>query len=139
MSVLVDTSFYVALRQSQDPFHRPAVRLADEILRGAHGQTLITDYIVAEILNFASSRIRTPAILQSMLAELTGKATERWVNLTFVDQESFAVAAALYSTLGVRKGLSFTDCTTLAVARRLHVDLLASFDAGFDGLMNRLS
>ena len=37
------------------------------------------------------------------------------------------------------KGLSFTDCTTIALMRRMDVENLVSFDADFDGFTSRIS
>ena len=35
--------------------------------------------------------------------------------------------------------MSFTDCTTIALMRIMHVENVVSFDVGFDGIMPRIS
>jgi len=139
MAVLIDTGFYVAFRNERDPHHERAVELAKAITSGHHGQAFVTDYVIAETLNYAGSRLRSPQLTLAMMADLLGQARDPWMGVTFVDQESFSAASVIFSTIGVRKGLSFTDCTTLAVTRRLKIPLVASFDSGFDGLIERLS
>jgi predicted nucleic acid-binding protein len=55
-----------------------------------------------------------------------------------VSDQSFAQAVRLFRR-HYRRGLSFTDCTTLSVATERKVGQVASFDRGFDGLIARVS
>ena len=57
--------------------------------------------------------------------------------MVFVDEELLKDAWARFMRLAA-KGLSFTDCATLAVMDRYKIDYLLSFDKGFDGLVRRI-
>jgi predicted nucleic acid-binding protein len=53
------------------------------------------------------------------------------------DPDAFGKAIFLFRRHFGRR-LSFTDCTTLAVAELNGVNFVASFDRGFDGLVSRV-
>ena len=59
------------------------------------------------------------------------------IHMVFVDEELFKDAWARFTRLAA-KGLSFTDCATLAMMDRYRIKRLLSFDKGFDGLVRRI-
>ena len=54
------------------------------------------------------------------------------------EDEAFKEAWRLFPRYA-GKGLGFTDCTTIALMRRMDVENLVSFDADFDGITSRIS
>lgn len=138
MSVLVDTSFYVALQNSRDPNHARARTLLKELMEGRHGEVLTSDFIVAEILNYASLKLRVAERRVSMMRELLGRSGAVWMSMAHVDEQVFGAAADLFESGGAAMGLSFTDCTSIIMMRRMGIGTVASFDGGFDALADRL-
>jgi hypothetical protein len=57
--------------------------------------------------------------------------------LLHVDDETFSNSWELFKQYASR-GLSFTDCTTVALMKRSRIDTLLSFDSSFDGIVKRM-
>jgi len=55
-----------------------------------------------------------------------------------VDSEAFKEGWRLFPNYAGR-GLSFTDCTSVALMRLRGIESLLSFDMGFDGIVQRIS
>ncbi len=139
MTILLDTGFLLALHNPRDPLHARAKELSDSIMRGQHGRPLISDYIAAEALNYAVRRAWPREAISRLLRELLGRSDEPWMDLLKIDLEIFEAATAIFEGIGLDKGLSFTDCSSIALAKAMRTSLIASFDGGFDGLLSRLS
>ena len=137
--ILLDTGFFLALRNDRDPFHARAVVIGQEIMGGQHGRPVVSDYIFAEVLNFLSGRQTPEHRFRQVIDELLGRGGHPWVHLVRVGPEMFDAAVALFEKLGPARGLSFTDCSSIVLARGLGTSLIASFDSGFDGVLDRLS
>jgi predicted nucleic acid-binding protein len=54
-----------------------------------------------------------------------------------VSEDAFNAAWELFKSLKERF-LSFTDCTSLAFMEKNGIERIASFDSGFDGLVERI-
>ena len=134
MSVFIDTGVFVAARNMRDINHKRAVELLEKAIRGEYGEIFTSDYVFGEAVTIALVRTGRPDI-----AARTGQlilAMPR-IHMVFVDEELFKDAWAKFTRLAA-KGLSFTDCATLAVMDRYKIDYLLSFDKGFDGLVRRI-
>jgi predicted nucleic acid-binding protein len=138
MTVLIDSGFLVALHSGTDPHHRRAKLLAQEIMAGRYGQPVISDYLVAELLNYASRKFRFADQIVRMVDEVLGRGREPWLDIAWIDRELFERTVDLYGLLGLERGLSFTDCSSVALARAASISHFASFDGGFDGILARL-
>lgn len=138
MVVILDTGFFLALRNDRDPFHARALSISKHLLSGEHGRPVVSDYVLAEVLNYLSSRATPAHRIRKTLDELLGRGPEGWIHLVRIEPEMFDAAVALFERLGVPRGLSFTDCSSIVLARALRTSLIASFDSGFDGILARL-
>jgi predicted nucleic acid-binding protein len=56
----------------------------------------------------------------------------------YTDVEDFETAWMKFQKLG-KKALSFTDCVSISQIARHKIGKIMSFDAGFDGLVTRIS
>lgn len=139
MTVILDTGFLLALHNEHDPHYPRACEIAREIMEGAHGQPVVSDYVVAEALNYVTGRSWPAGRSRVLLADLLGRGEEPWMGLVKVDSEVFEAAVRLFEAVGVEKGLSFTDCSSIVLAKSLKAELIASFDSDFDGVLPRLS
>lgn len=85
-------------------------------------------------------RTRKPAIaieIGELILGSPSRGIPRFIELLQVDDETFARAWALFKRYST-KGLSFTDCTTIALMRGKGIESLISFDRSFDGIVKRL-
>src|SRR3990170_8405648 len=133
MSVLLDTSILVAAANPADQNSGRSIEIFEGISEGEYGAPYLTDYVVDEALTLAWVRTKRPKIVLDLADWLLAPGAKRRPGrLVFVGEDAFEVAAALHRRHLAR--LSFTDCTSLAVVRALHIDRIATFEAGFDGL-----
>ena len=134
MSVFIDTGVFVAARNARDINHKRAVELLEKAIRGEYGGIFTSDYVFCEAVTVALIRTGRPDIAAKtgqLILAMPG------THMVFVDEELFEDAWARFTRLAV-KGLSFTDCATLAIMDRHEIDYLLSFDKGFDGLVRRI-
>jgi predicted nucleic acid-binding protein len=137
MSVLLDTSVLVAAANPQDRNAGRAVEMLNVISSGEHGAPFLTDYVVDEALTLTWVRTkRSKVVLQLADWLLAPETRHRPGRLVFVGDEAFGEAARLHRRHHAR--LSFTDCTSLAVMTGLRIEQIATFEAGFDGLVSVL-
>ena len=59
------------------------------------------------------------------------------MNLLFVDKEVLSKGWEIFVKFADKK-LSFTDCTTIELMKTRDIEYLASFDGGFDGIVERI-
>ena len=117
--------------------HERAVELVNEVARGHHGRAYITDYILAEALNFVVARSRNPKKADEVARDLLGEQGDPWVDLAWVDEGTWRIARDRFRLLSLG-GLSFTDCTSFVFAERNRLSGIMSFDAGFDRVAKRI-
>lgn len=137
MSILVDSSVIIAFLHRRDRMHAAGVRLLGPLLGGARGSPAITDDVANEVLTFLVVKGASRAQLERAIAFLFGDGSEPGpFVLHRVGPDHFAEALRLLRRLRERR-LSFTDCTALAVMGASGIPVIASFDRGFDGLVER--
>jgi uncharacterized protein len=138
VTVLLDSGVLVGARWAKDDLHAPARRALDQALRGRWGRPFVTDFVVDEAVILARVRSRSHALADDLAAFLLGEAPyPATLGLLRVDEAAFTEARDLFRRHQDRF-LSFTDCTTLALAAQHRVDAVLSFDKGFDGLAERI-
>jgi predicted nucleic acid-binding protein len=99
---------------------------------GEHGRAVTSDYVLAEALNFVRQRVKSEAVARTLDGDVFGRAGHRPIvrDVLRVHGGVFASALDAYRTRW-KAGLSFTDWTTVELARVHHIDAVASFDQGF--------
>lgn len=138
MSVLVDSSVIIAFLHRRDGMHETADRFLPALLDGERGPPAVTDDIVDEVLTFLVAKGATRDHLDRAIAFLVGDGeTPGAFVIHRVGPDHFAEGLRLIRRHRKRR-LSFTDCTSLAVMASAGISAIASFDAGFDGLVTRL-
>src|SRR3970282_2617524 len=118
----------IAVHAEGEGNDKRARALFHEIVGGIHGRPYISDYLVAEVLNFFSRKTRSARNLEHLLDEILGRNVQPWFEIIWMDQEVFAHALDLYAVLGVGRGLSFSDCTSVALAKSERVEKNRCFD-----------
>jgi len=138
MSVFVDTGVFVAFHNTRDVNHGRAVEIVREIVEGGLGTAYASDYIFDEAVTVALVRTGRPEIALSVGGMILGEFTAPFLVILRVDGEIFDEAWRLFPRHAER-GLSFTDCTSIALIKARGIESIVSFDGDFDGIMPRLS
>jgi len=122
LSVLLDTGFIIAAFNRRDRYHRWASNLLREILEGRWGPPFVTDYIIDEVLSYAAARLGGDAGLRlgSLLLE------KRVFHIIPVTLDVLLEAWEVYRSRYPR--LSFTDATSVAVARSYNIDYIVTVE-----------
>ena len=134
MAVFIDTGIFVALHNADDQHHQRSKELMIAALKGNWGRTYTSDYIIDEAVTTALARTRRHDIAVDVGSYIMD--SPRFIKIA-IDNEIFNEAWIKFKTFK-DKGLSFTDCTSLALTQKQGIKQILSFDCGFDGLMQRL-
>ncbi|HME56489.1 MAG TPA: PIN domain-containing protein [Candidatus Lokiarchaeia archaeon] len=134
MAILIDTSGIIATRNKDDADHGTAVKAMRAILQRKHGETFITDYIFDEAVTIALVRTKNPEFANDIGNFILNTKLITKIQTT---QGDFHEAWLLFQEY-MEKRLSFTDCTLIAIARRLGIENIFSFDSHFDGILTRI-
>jgi len=139
MTVVVDTSFFVALKSLRDADHARAVELFTELLRGDMGAAHTTDFVFSEAVTavFARTHRHAAAVGVGDLIHLSRERAPVFP-MYHVTEDELGDAWKEFRRYRDRE-LSMTDWTTVIVARVLEADAILSFDRGFDGVFARRS
>ncbi|MDF1533551.1 MAG: PIN domain-containing protein [Methanosarcinaceae archaeon] len=133
MSIFVDSCIFFAMYSKNDVHHDEAVRLLEFALSGKGGTIYTSDYVFDETVTLA--RVRTH---NAEIPLMIGKAiidSPRVIMLK-VDDEVFNQSWDIFNEY-CSKGLSFTDCSSIAFVKTYEIDTIFSFDSHFDGIINR--
>ncbi len=76
------------------------------------------------------------SFIVSKMDILLGQGTPPFMEMVNIEEETFARAWTLF-TRHSQRGLSFTDCASLAVMETMRIERIASFDTDFDGITSR--
>lgn len=124
-SVFVDTSFFKALLDVRDDFHKKANDISF-VLEKNQTKLVTTNYILDEL--YTLLRVRRGLEMAKKLRELVFSG-DRSVQVVRIQADDEAKAWSLF--LNNWSGLSFTDCTSFAVMKRLGLKEVAAFDEHF--------
>ncbi len=134
MGVFADTGVFVAAANRSDKNHAAAKSLLEAALRGEHGVTYTSGYVVDETITTALSRTHNHAIAVNAGRLILDSPR---IEKLYTGPEEFNDAWRRFQALR-KKPMSFTDCTTLSHMERRGLKKLMSFDSEFDGLVTRL-
>lgn len=132
--VILDTSGIVAARNVRDVNHAAAVSAMKSILKGIHGQAIVTDFIFDETVTTALVRGKSLALAVDAGNFILKSSC---ITLDAITREDFHEAWRLFNDFSSNR-LSFTDCTTIAFARRREANYILTFDSQFDGILARV-
>jgi predicted nucleic acid-binding protein len=123
--LFIDTAGWTACADASDPDHARCRAVRDEALE--RGQTLVTtDYVVDETLTLLRLRLGLAAAL-GWWQQVDGSRRLRWER---IDAARFDRARATFFQFR-DKTFSFTDCTSFAVMRELHIAHALTTDRHF--------
>jgi len=113
----------------------------DRLRKGEFGQAYTSDYVFDETVTTTlvrTGRHQTAAKAGKIVLGSKEESIPALARLIRVDERAFHEAWKMFQS-GRFYDLSFTDHTILAQMDDLKVDLVLSFDHGFDGKVSRIS
>lgn len=129
MAVLVDAGVWIGFYNQKDEFHEKAVALMKELDSGQYGALFSTDYLFDESVTYCLVRYSIDKSL------LIGEAIQNTTEMARVTDYMFNNAWDLFKRDKINaqkeKTLSFTDCTTIVLAKLLNIEHVATFDGRF--------
>jgi len=116
--ILVDTNILVAVANGRDSNHRVAV----DLLETVPDELLVTSTVIAEVCYLLQERAGAPAETRFLRSFDAGELV--LADLTLTDLRRMAQLTERYADLG----LGGTDASVVAVAERLGITRVATFD-----------
>jgi uncharacterized protein len=118
--IFVDSSYFVAIVDRKDRWHRAALKLSTSLSKGL----LVSDLVIAEAVSVVGHRGGTRAA--GNLYEFLMESCE----VEYVDSKILGEAMNYYEQFDAHLGLS--SCTSVAIMARRGVSKIVSFDPAFD-------
>jgi predicted nucleic acid-binding protein len=134
MTIFVDAGIFVALRNAEDINHQRSKELMMAALKGNFGRIYTSDYIIDEAITTALARTKRHDVAVDVGTYILD--SPRFIKIA-VDTDVFNLAWLKFKTFK-GKGLSFTDCTSIALTEKQGIKQILSFDCGFDGIVQRI-
>ena len=125
MKVFIDTSFFKALVDPKDDFHPEALRIW-ETLRRKEVNFVTSNYILDEVFTLLRARCGIKTVLEFKKIIAQSASIIKIVRITVADE----ILAWEWFDKDWSK-LSFTDCTSFAICKRLRIKKALFFDIHF--------
>lgn len=126
--ILLDSSFLIAFYNERDVHHAEASRIMDRLVAGEWGLALLPESVFLEVVTVLAIKAGAPLAVAVGDALLSARESEV-VACTPLFAEAWATFRSYAET-----GLSFVDCTLVALARQREVQTIATFDKGLAGV-----
>lgn len=123
--VFLDTSYFKALIDEADDFHQEGIQVFT-LLNGQKAQLITTNYIIDETLTLLRVKKNLQAAMKLRDLISVGSPT---ISIYRVISEDDAAAWDWF--VKDWSHLSFTDCVSFAVMKRLEISHVATFDLHF--------
>ncbi len=126
MTVLIDSSVFVAYGNLDDVHHNRSKNIIEDIASKKYGKPFTSDYVFDESVTVALARTKD----LDKAVKLGRLILESEVRLLIVDDIIFKEAWKLFERDN-RQKMSFTDLTNIALMRTYGIEYIASFDEAF--------
>ena len=103
------------------------------VLRAEFGAIYTSDYVIDEAITTALARTKRLELAIDVGEYILSSPRIKKLR---VSEDVFDAAWGKFKSL--RKPMSFTDCTSLALVEKGGIGRIASFDSSFDGLIERI-
>ena len=140
MSIFIDTGIFIGYVNRDDAHHAAAYGLIEDIIDNKYGAAFISNMVFDEAVTFAlykTGDVKKAIEIRDLILGNEKENVPQIMNLLFVDKEVLNKGWNIFVKYANKK-LSFADCTTIELMNGKDIEYLASFDAGFDGIVQRL-
>jgi len=131
MSVFIDACVLISFANPDDTCHARAKKIIGEILDLKFGKAYTSDYVFDETVTVMLQKTKDVA----MTTDFGEKILKGEVELLKVDESVFKDAWKIFRHQHA-PGLSFTDCTNLALMDTYNIRRIATFDQAFKKAKN---
>ncbi len=141
MSIFIDTGIFIGYVNKDDVHHVAASGLVEDIIYNKYGAAFTSNVVFDEAVTFAlykTGNIKKAIEIRDLILGNEKEDVPQIMNLLFVDKEVLNKGWNIFVKYANKK-LSFTDCTTIELMNGRDIEYLASFDGGFDGIVQRLN
>jgi predicted nucleic acid-binding protein len=135
LNVFIDSGIFIAFHNKRDVNHDRAKEIMKSIANGDMGSAYTSDYIFDEAVTSALIRTRRMDMALSVGKMILGELITPFVIILRVNGDAFREAWKFFSQYA-EKGLSFTDCASIALMKS--INKITSFDSDFDGIVPRI-
>ncbi|MFH0903580.1 MAG: PIN domain-containing protein [Methanobacteriota archaeon] len=140
MSIFIDACIFIAYVNEKDKLHAQASGLIDDIMDNKHGAVFTSNAVFDEAVTFLlykTGDVKNAVKVRDFILGNKEKDMQQFTNLLFVDKEVLNKGWKTFVKYASKK-LSFTDCTIIELMNSRDIEYLASFDGGFDGIVERI-
>jgi len=132
MVVFLDTGFILAIRNSDDNNHMKAAEIMRKCLAGKFGRIIVSDFVFDETVTLTLVRTHNKNLVKDIGDFIFNSPR---INLLHLSETEFLATWELFLKY-FEKGLSFTDCSILVMAKLFESNVyIATFDSHFKGLL----
>ena len=133
MVVFLDTSFILAVRNSDDNNHTKATRIMKDCLSGKFGRIIVSNFVFDETVTLTLVRTHNKDLVKDIGNYIFNSSR---IHLLHLSETEFLATWELFLKY-FEKGLSFTDCSILVMAKLFESNVfIATFDSHFKGLIS---
>lgn len=126
-TVLIDSSFYIALVYTSDTNHLKAKKLVPDLAPPKYTQVTTEDFL-KETLTTISQRAGKTASIDFYKALMTN------TQMIAVTPTHFREGLQVFLHPNLNKDISLIDCIAAAVYQDIHADVIVTFDRHFKSL-----
>ena len=136
--IFIDSGFLYSYMNDKDKNHNNTLPIMKSALAGEYGKIIISNYITNETLTLARVRTGNCQCSKDIQQLIKTKKGKMKIFFEVILDKTLIESSELFFERYCEKGLSFTDCSILAVMKSLQIDYLASFDGGYKGLVKNI-
>ena len=138
MSVFVDTGVFFAHHDTDAERHADAVTAFDNLLEGKYGQPYTSDYVLDETVTLTRVRTGSFDAADTVASRILGEDPFPNVfEIIHVEPDDVRASMETFRKYTDQE-LSFTDASSIHLCESRDFDAVLSFDADFDGLVERI-
>lgn len=128
MSIILDTSFLIALQNPKDVHYSSALKIKEELAKKRYGRCYISTYVFDEFLTFLRAKgFHEKEIIDAGDALLN----EETITILLEEKNVFLNAWSIFKKFNK---LSFSDSMIVALAQHFGIKYVASYDKYFEGV-----
>ena len=132
MVVFLDTGFILAIRNSDDNNHIKGSEIMKECLSGKFGRIIVSNFVFDETVTLTLVRTHNKNLVEDIANYIFNSPR---INLLHLSEIEFQATWKLFLKY-FEKGLSFTDCSILVMAKLFESNVyIATFDSHFKGII----
>ncbi|MCE7748405.1 MAG: type II toxin-antitoxin system VapC family toxin [Candidatus Heimdallarchaeota archaeon] len=136
--ILVDTNLFVALLNERDKNHTRAYEIFNQLISGEFGGRFTLSEVFSETITLLFRKTKRMDIV-SLGWDLIYGSDNVWLQILEITMEDRRQAWEIFQKYTTaRRPLSFVDCLLIAIAKHYEIKMIASFDAEFDGILERI-